>query len=81
MITVHLGRLLGERKLRMADVCRRTGISKKTHSLLYQEKSCGIRFDTLTKLCTALDCSVGDILEATSEGNQAQNSNNTRSKA
>ena len=74
MITVHLGRLLGERKLRMADVCRRTGISKKTLSLLYREKSCGIRFETLAKLCQALDCSVGDILEATSDRTQTNNS-------
>ncbi len=80
MITVHLGRLLGERKLRMADVSRHTGLSKKTLSLLYREKSCGIRFETLAKLCAALDCSVGDILEATSEGTQSKNSNCTRSK-
>jgi len=81
MITVHLGRLLGERKLRMADVSRRTGISKKTLSLLYREKSCGIRFETLAKLCHALDCSVGDILEATSEGTQAMHSTQQRPDA
>jgi putative transcriptional regulator len=67
MIVVHLGRLLGERRLRMADICRRSGISKKTLSLLYREKSSGIRFTTLAKLCAALGCSVGELLEAKPE--------------
>jgi len=62
-IKVHLGRLLGERKLRASEVARRTGINKNTLSSLYNEKVSGIRFDTLEKLCKFLDCSIGELIE------------------
>lgn len=62
-IRVHLGRLLGERKLRASEVARKTGINKNTLSSLYNEKVSGIRFDTLEKLCKFLNCSIGDLIE------------------
>jgi len=62
-IRVHLGRLLGERKLRASEVARKTGINKNTLSSLYNEKISGIRFDTLEKLCKFLNCSIGDLIE------------------
>ena len=62
-IKVHLGKLLGERKLRAADVARETGINKNTLSALYNEKISGIRFDTLEKLCKYLNCSISDLIE------------------
>ncbi len=60
---VHLGRLLGERRLRASEVARRTGINKNTLSSLYNEKVSGIRFDTLGKLCKFLNCSIGELIE------------------
>ena len=62
-IKIHLGRLLGERKLRASEVARKTGINKNTLSSLYNEKVSGIRFDTLEKLCKFLDCSIGELIE------------------
>jgi len=62
-IKVHLGRLLGERRLRASEVARKTGINKNTLSSLYNERVSGIRFDTLEKLCRFLNCSVGDLIE------------------
>ncbi len=62
-IKAHLGRLLGERKLRASEVARKTGINKNTLSSLYNEKVSGIRFGTLEKLCKFLDCSIGDLIE------------------
>jgi len=62
-IKVHLGRLLGERKLRASEVARKTGINKNTLSSLYNERVSGIRFDTLEKLCKFLNCSIGDLIE------------------
>ena len=66
-IRVRLARLLGERKLRAAELSRRTGINKNTVSALWNERSSRIGFDTLERLCRELDCQVGDILEYTSE--------------
>ncbi len=66
-IKIHLGRLLGERKLRASEVSRKTGINKNTLSSLYNEKVSGIRFDTLEKLCKFLNCSIGELIEYVSE--------------
>jgi len=62
-IKIHLGRLLGERRLRASEVARKTGINKNTLSSLYNEKVSGIRFDTLERLCKFLNCSIGDLIE------------------
>ena len=62
-IKIHLGRLLGERKLRASEVARKTGINKNTPSSLYNEKVSGIRFDTLERLCKFLNCSIGELIE------------------
>jgi putative transcriptional regulator len=63
MIRIHLGRLLGERKLKMSHLSQQTGISKNALSDLYYEKTKGIQFDTLEKICAALNCKVADVLE------------------
>ncbi len=62
-IKIHLGRLLGERRLRASEVTRKTGINKNTLSSLYNEKVSGIRFDTLGRLCKFLNCSIGELIE------------------
>ena len=63
MIRIHLGRLLGERKMKMSELSIKTGISKNALSDLYHEKTKGIQFDSLDKICTALNCTVADLLE------------------
>lgn len=62
-IKIHLGKLLGDRKLRAAEVSRRTGIAPNALSALYHEQVSGIKFETLEKLCAILSCSVYDLLE------------------
>ncbi len=62
-IKIHLGRLLGERKMKMAELSRKTGISKNALSNLYYEEVKAIRFDTLEKICNALGCTVGELIE------------------
>ena len=62
-IRIHLGRLLGERKMKMAELSRTTGISKNALSDLYYEKEKAVRFDTLEKICETLDCTVGELIE------------------
>jgi len=64
-IKIHLGKLLGERKMRAAEVARKTGIAPNALSALYHEEVSGIKFETLEKLCSTLNCSVGDLLEYT----------------
>ena len=63
MIKVHLARLLGERKMTMAELARRTGLSEPAIHELYHETRKGIQFATLEKICLALNCHIGDLLE------------------
>ena len=37
MIRCHLARMMGEHKMRIADVARETGLSRATVTLLYKE--------------------------------------------
>lgn len=66
MIRCHLSRLMGERKLKIADVARDTGINRGTITRLYQESAVRVDFDVLEKLCAYFGCGIGDLLEVES---------------
>jgi putative transcriptional regulator len=63
MIRVYLSKLLGERRIKIAELSRQTGISQHALLKLYHEKAEMIRFDTLSKICKALNCTPADLLE------------------
>lgn len=63
MIKCHLSRLMGERKLKIADVARDIGVHRNTITLLYYEKAQRIDFEVLDKLCKYFNCTVSDLLE------------------
>ena len=67
MIRVHLSRLLGEHKERIADLQRATGLARNTLSGLYREDVARIDLATLDAICQHYECSVGDILEYQSD--------------
>ncbi len=61
-IKVRLSSILGDKKLKMSEVSRQTGIGTSTMMRFYHERSDGIRFDVLEKMCAFLDCQPGDLL-------------------
>lgn len=63
MIVNRLSRILGERRISIAELQRQTGLSYVTLHSLYSDKSTRIDFETLNKICRALDITPGDILE------------------
>lgn len=63
MIRCHLGRLLGERKLKISDVVRDTDINRGTLTRLYQETAERIDLDAVNQLCGYLNVTVQDLLE------------------
>ena len=63
MIRCHLARLMGERKLKIADVSRDTGINRGTLSRLYHETSERFEVEVLDKLCLYFGCSIAELLE------------------
>ena len=63
MIKCHLARLMGERKMKVMDVARETGLHRNTITLLYKETAQRIDLDAIEKLCELFDCEVQDLLE------------------
>ena len=61
-IVVTLDVMLARRKMRSRDLAARVGITEQNLSLLKSGKVRGVRFDTLQKICEALDCQPGDLL-------------------
>lgn len=59
--------LLGAKRLKISDVSRDTGISRQTLTPLYYGREAGISYRVLGKLCSYLNCSVGDLLEVERE--------------
>lgn len=63
MIKCYLSRILGEKRLKIADVSRDTGINRGTITRLYNEKAVRIDLEALDKLCEYLDCEPGDLFQ------------------
>ena len=63
MIRCHLSRLMGERKLKVVDVARLTGLHRNTITLLYNETAARVDIEALDKLCELFGVEVGDLFE------------------
>ncbi len=61
-IIVTLDVMLAKRKMRSKELAQRIGITAQNVSLLKSGKVKGIRFQTLAKICEALECQPEDIL-------------------
>jgi putative transcriptional regulator len=62
-IIVTLDVVLAKRKMKGRDLSARIGISETQLSLLRSGKVRGVRFSTFAKMCAALDCKPGDLLD------------------
>ena len=63
MIKCHFSRLMGERKLKISDVARETGINRGTITRLYHETAVRIELEAMDTLCRYLGCEVSDLFE------------------
>lgn len=61
-IHCRLTELLEERGMTLTDLSQRVGISMVNLSVLKNDRARAIRFSTLTAICDALDCEVGELL-------------------
>lgn len=62
-IRVTLDQLIVKKGLKARDLAAEVGLSETQLSLFRSGKVKGIRFRTLAKLCAALDCKPGDLLD------------------
>ena len=63
MIKCHLSRIMGEKRLKISDVIRDTGINRGTITRLYHETAERVELESIEKLCKYLNCEIGDIFE------------------
>lgn len=66
-IIVNLDVMMAKRKISSNELAEKIDITPANLSVLKTGKAKAVRFSTLEKLCEALDCQPGDILEYTRE--------------
>ena len=66
-IIVRLDVELARKKMKSKELAEIVGITPQNLSLLKSGKVRGIRFETLARICEALNCQPGNILEAVAD--------------
>lgn len=62
-IIFHIDVMLAKRKMSVTELAERVGITIANISILKNGKAKALKVSTLAKLCAALDCQPGDLLE------------------
>ena len=62
-VRITLEQVLAGRRRTAKDLAREIGLSETQLSLFRSGKVKGIRFETLARLCAALGCRPGDLLD------------------
>jgi len=60
-VVCHLDDLLLERGMTLTELSERVGVTIANLSILKNNRARAIRFTTLTAICQALECEIGDL--------------------
>ena len=63
MIVINIDVMLAKRKMSVTELSEKVGITMANISILKNGKAKAIKVYTLNKICKALSCQPGDILE------------------
>ena len=63
MIKCNLARILGEKKLKVAEVARDIDVHKNIIYRFYNETAVRVDLSVIEKLCRYLDVSIGEFFE------------------
>lgn len=66
-LIINIDVMLAKRKMSVTHLADKVGITLANMSILKNGKAKAIKVSTLIKICDALDCQPGDILEYRSE--------------
>lgn len=77
MIRNHLSKILGENRITQKKLAEMTGLRPSTVNAIYNERASRIDYDVLDRLCKALECQPGDLLEFVPESTRDTNKNET----
>lgn len=72
MIVINIDVMLAKRKMKVSDLADQVGITLANMSVLKNGKAKAIRVETLDKICKALNCQPGDILEWQNDENEQE---------
>lgn len=71
-IIVNLDVMMAKRKVSAGELAEAIGITPANLSILKNNKAKAIRFSTLERICKALSCQPGDILEYANTRDEAE---------
>jgi putative transcriptional regulator len=54
---------MGEKKVKIVDVARETGVNRGTITRLYHETASRVELEVIGALCRYLECEVGELFE------------------
>ena len=63
MILFNLDVMLAKRKMSLTELSEKVGITMANLSILKTGKAKAVRIETMNRLCSALNCQPGDLLE------------------
>ena len=63
MIVINIDVMLAKRKMSVTQLAGHIGITLANLSILKNGKAKAVKIETLNKICRALDCQPGDLLE------------------
>lgn len=67
MVRCNLSVLMGQKKLKIAELARDTGIHRNSITLLYKEQASRVELEVVEKLCRYFNCSICDLFEIVDE--------------
>jgi len=73
MIKNRLSRILGDRRLTQKKLAEMANLRPSTINAIYNERATRIDYDVLDKLCVALGCQPGDLLEHVADSAEGTN--------
>ena len=72
MIIVNLDVMLAKRKMSVTQLSQQVGITMANISILKNGRAKAVKLETLDRICRALDCQPGDLLEYREEPKEAE---------
>ena len=71
---------MGERKLKIVDVARQTGLHRNTITLLYHESASRVDVEAMDKLCAFFTVAVGDLFERLPDAPKSHGKQSSKSR-
>lgn len=69
MIKCNLSKILGEKRIKVAELAREIDVHKNTIHRLYNETATRIDIEVIDKICSHLEIEVGELFESVKDSN------------